>query len=194
MSLPGLMAQPVAQAMATAMNPIEAAVSIFNSNPYFIGLMMLILNLGGRFLILEVTKEQEQFFQNPWVRRLLIFIVLFVATRNIITAFWLTIIVVLVLGYLFNENSALCVFKAGRSGSKCAKKEGMVGGGGSGGGGGGGGGGGLTPDEQDILRKLSEKQMRYATTSQKRSVDDDDDVDASDIYMANMELLHGRLS
>jgi lysylphosphatidylglycerol synthetase-like protein (DUF2156 family) len=187
MSLPGLMAQPIAQVMATAMNPIEAAVSIFNSNPYFIGIMMLILNLGGRFLILEVTKGQEQFFQNPWVRRLLIFIVLFVATRNIISAFWLTIIVVLLLGYLFNENSALCVFKGGRGGSKCAKKESMVGGA--------GGGSGLTPDEQDILRRLSEKQMRYATVAQKKSVDDDeDDVDVSDIYMANMELLHGRLS
>lgn len=186
MSLPGLMAQPIAQVMATAMNPIETAVAVFNSNPYFIGVMMLILNLGGRFLILEVTKGQEQFFQNPWVRRMLIFIVLFVATRNIVTAFWLTIIVVLVLGYLFNENSALCIFKAGKSGSKCAKSEGMVVGGGS----------GLTPDEQDILRRLSEKQMRYATTAQKKSVDDDEDdnVDASEIYMANMELLHGRLS
>ena len=192
MSLPGLMAQPIAQAMAATMNPIEAAVAVFNSNPYFIGIMMLILNLGGRFLILEVTKGQEQFFQNPWVRRVLIFIVLFVATRNIITAFWLTIIVVLVLGYLFNENSALCVFKAGRSGSKCAKGEGMVGGAG-----GAGVGGGLTPDEQDILRRLSEKQMRYSGgAGQQKSVDDDedDDVDASEIYMANMELLHGNLS
>jgi hypothetical protein len=190
MSLPGLMANPIGQVVATAMNPIEAAVSIFNSNPYFIGIMMLILNLGGRFLILEVTKGQEQFFQNPWVRRVLIFIVLFVATRNIITAFWLTIIVVLVLGYLFNENSALCVFKGGRGGSKCAKKEGIVGGGA------GAAGSGLTPDEQDILRRLSEKQMRYASGSQGKSVDDDedDDVDASDIYMANMELLHGNLS
>jgi hypothetical protein len=190
MSLPGLMAQPVAQAMVTALNPIEAAVAIFNSNPYFIGLMMLILNLGGRFLILEVTKGQEQFFQNPWVRRVLIFIVLFVATRNIITAFWLTIIVVLLLGYLFNENSALCVFKGGRSGSKCAKKDGIVGGGA-----GGAVGNGLTPDEQDILRRLSEKQMRYATASQGKPSDDneEDDVDATEIYMANMELLHDNL-
>lgn len=193
MSLPGLMAQPVAQAVATAMNPIEAAVTVFNSNPYFIGIMMLILNLGGRFLILEVTKGQEQFFQNPWVRRILIFVVLFVATRNIITAFWLTIVVVLLLGYLFNENSALCVFKAGRSGSKCAKSEGAGGAGGAG-----AAGSGLTPDEQDILRRLSEKQMRYSGGAGKsKSIDEDDDsddVDASEIYMANMELLHGRLS
>lgn len=189
MSLPGLMANPVGQVVATAMNPIESAVAIVNSNPYFIGIMMLVLNLGGRFLILEVTKGQEQFFQNPWVRRVLIFVVLFVATRNIITAFWLTIFVVLLLGYLFNENSALCVFKGGRGGSKCAKKEGMVGGSAS-------SGSGLTPDEQDILRRLSEKQMRYSSGSQAKTVDDDedDDVDASEIYMANMELLHGQLT
>jgi hypothetical protein len=91
------------------MSPVDALLQIFNTNPYFIGIMMLILNLGGRFISLEVTKKQEQFLQLPWVRRVLIFTVLFVATRNIWVAFWTTVIVVLVLGYLFNENSALCI-------------------------------------------------------------------------------------
>ena len=51
--------------------PIDAALMALNSNPYFIGTMMLMLNLGGRFIAMEVTKSQEQFFQNPWVRRVL---------------------------------------------------------------------------------------------------------------------------
>lgn len=75
-------------APAIALSPIDAFLNIFNTNPYFIGLTMLILNLGGRFLSLEVTKKQEQFLQHPWVRRLLIFIVIFVGTRSIYVAFW----------------------------------------------------------------------------------------------------------
>ena len=107
-----------------AMSPLDTVLHLFNTNPYFIGLMMLILNLGGRFIGLEVTKQQEQFLQLPWVRRILIFTVLFVATRSIWVAFWATLVVVLFLGYLFNENSALCLFgTSGKKGSTCDKKE-----------------------------------------------------------------------
>lgn len=97
-------------------HPADATLMYINSNPYFIGLMMLTLNLGGRFISLELSKSQEAFFQNPWVRRFLIFTVLFVGTRNIAVAFWMTFIVVLVLGYLLNENSALCIYTGS---SKC---------------------------------------------------------------------------
>lgn len=179
MSLPGLIAQPVIHAGMPPLGPIEAALAMFSANPYFIGLMMLILNLGGRFLALEITKEQEQFFQNQWVRRGLIFIVFFVATRSILVAFWLTLIAVLVLGYLLNENSSLCVW----SGS-CAKQGGKKDGGDTP-----KQGGGMTPEEQEILRRLSEKYQRY-NQPQKKAEEQEEDADASEVYMANMELLH----
>ena len=178
MSLPGLMAQPIIQAGMLPLGPLDTAIAMVNTNPYFIGLMMLILNLGGRFLALEITKEQEQFFQNQWVRRGLIFIVFFVATRSIVTAFWLTLIAVLLLGYLFNENSSLCVW----SGS-CAKPTGKQGGDPQ------KQGGGMTPEEQEILRRLSEKYQRY-NQPQKKDDAQEEDADASEVYMANMELLH----
>jgi hypothetical protein len=174
MSLPGLMAQPVIQAMGQ-LNPIDAILGTFNSNPYFIGVMMLFLNLGGRFLIMEVSKEQEKFFQNPWVRRFLIFTVLFVATRNILVAFVLTLFVVLTLGYLFNENSALCIFKSGRPASKCAEEKESQ-------------GPALSMEEQEILRRLTEKQMRLSK-SQSEEQKEDDTVDETEVYMANLSLL-----
>jgi hypothetical protein len=89
---------------------IDILVSSINSNPYFIGIMMLILNLGGRFLSLEVSKGQERFLSDPIIRRFLLFVVLFVATRNVLVAAGLTILVVILLGYLLNENSDLCIF------------------------------------------------------------------------------------
>ena len=60
MSLPATLSGSAITAMAIP-NPFDAFLNIFNSNPYFIGIMMLILNLGGRFISLEVTKKQEQF-------------------------------------------------------------------------------------------------------------------------------------
>ncbi len=181
MSLPGLPAQALGS--LTAMSPLDGFLQVFNTNPYFIGLMMLILNLGGRFISLEVTKKQELFLQHPWVRRILIFTVLFVATRNIWVAFLMTLTVVLFLGYLFNENSTLCIFgSGGRAGSKCADgtpKPGEE----------------MTPEEKEILQRLLGKQQRYqqaatpSSTSKVNPNDDDEDVLHTDIYAANLTLL-----
>lgn len=169
--------------MAVSLHPLDAILQVFNQNPYFIGLMMLILNLGGRFISLEVTKQQEQFLQLPWVRRVLIFTVLFVATRNLWVAFWMTLIVVLFLGYLFNENSALCLFgKGGGSGATCSgangangakeekgpKEE-------------------MTPEEREILQRLSAKAQRYQASEKGSSKEDDTSVE--DIYRANIKLM-----
>lgn len=106
-------------------SPFDSFVMAVNANPYFIGLMMLALNLGGRFIGLELTRAQETFLQNVWVRRLLIFVVLFMGTRNILVAFWMWLAVVFLLGYVLNENSSMCIFGSGLPGSKCAGGEGF---------------------------------------------------------------------
>ena len=140
---------PVSLPTAIPTNPLEATIAGINTNPYFIGLMMLLLNLGGRFLGLEISKEQERVFQHPWVRRALFFTVLFVATRNIMVAFVMTIFVVLFLSVLFNENSSFYLGKSILASEETvAKDEGP------------GAAPGLTPEEQDILRRLTEKQAR----------------------------------
>jgi hypothetical protein len=126
-----------------SMNPLDVLMSSINSNPYFIGIMMLLLNLGGRFLSLEVSKEQEKFLSTPLVRRFLLFAVLFVATRNILIAAVLTVVMILIIGYLFNENSDLCLWHS------CAKKteeKAQV------------NYTGLTAEEVMILKRLQDKQ------------------------------------
>jgi len=184
MSLPGLIAQPLGQLLAAS--PIESVLGVFNGNLYFIGIMMLILNLGGRFIAMEISKEQEQFFQHPWVRRFLIFVVLFVATRNLLVSFWLTIIVVLTLGYLFNENSAFCILgKGGAVGATCTKAaattpDGKV-------------AAGMTPEEMEIFRRLNEKKGRYDAAAEQAKKDAEKRSNYADptlIYVANMSLLH----
>ena len=126
-----------------AFNPLEASIAAFNTNPYFIGITMLLLNLGGRFLAMEITKEQEKFFQQTWVRGLLLFVVVFVATRNIVVAFWLSIIVMIILRLLLNENSDF--YLLGHEGGKPEKFQDSA------------TTNALTPEEADIYRKLTDK-------------------------------------
>ena len=77
-----------------------------NMNPYVLGLAYILLNLGGRFMTMSVTPGQEAFLQNIVFRPLLLFAIMFIGTRNIVVAFWLTLVVILCLHYLFNENSS----------------------------------------------------------------------------------------
>jgi len=157
-----------------ATSPFDGFLHMFNTNPYFIGIMMLLLNLGGRFIGLEVTKKQEQFLQHPWIRRVLIFTVLFMGTRSITVSFWATVVVVLLLGYLFNENSALCLFgNGGVKDSTCTEKSGE----------------GMSPEEKEILHRLSSKAQRYTNKDNEPSVDDDDNIPHNDVYAANVTLL-----
>lgn len=133
------------------LNPIETIVNGFNTNPYFIGLMMIVMNLGGRHLAGGLTPEQDKIFQHPWVRRALLFVVIFVATRNLFTALWLSIGLVLVIGYLTNETSALYLFgKPKRTLASAAPAPS----------GAAPSGAGLTGEEQEILRRLQEKAAR----------------------------------
>jgi hypothetical protein len=76
-----------------------------NMNPYVLGIAYILLNLGGRFMVLSVTPAQEAFLQNIVFRPLLLFAIMFIGTRNMIVAFWLTLLVLFVLHYLLNENS-----------------------------------------------------------------------------------------
>ena len=170
MSLPGLLSQPVLQS-AAIMGPFDTVVAAFNTNPYFIGVMMLVLNLGGRFLAMDVTKEQEKLFQNPWFRRFIIFTVLFVATRNVAVAAVLTLFVVILFNYLLNENSALYIFNIGRAKKADAASPQP----------------GMTVEEQEIFRRLNEKHLRMKAATETEEASDD--VDDAKIYMANLSLL-----
>lgn len=174
MSLPPAPIPALATA-SIAINPLEHAFMAINTNPYFIGLMMLLLNLGGRFLGMEISKEQEKVFQNPWVRRALVFTVLFVATRNIFVAGIMTIFVLLLLSFLLNENSDLCLWK-----DSCEVKpqeDGQP-------------TPGLTPEETEIWRRLNEKQMRMAASQQKKKGDDEEVISVDNIYASNLAKLH----
>lgn len=142
----------------------DAIVNNINTSPIFIGLMMLTMNLGARFLPAEITRSQEAMLSHPYFRRFLIFVILFIATRNVVYAFWLGLIIIFVIGYLFNENSALCIFSGGVTGSTCSSVAipaapsvaGMMSTAAT------QAAAGLTPEEGNILRQLTEKQAKAA--------------------------------
>jgi hypothetical protein len=92
-----------------SLDPLSMTIMWLNTNPYLIGILMLLLNLGGRFLSLELTKKQEAFLQAPWIRPMILFTVIFVATRNLVASFWVTLLFFFVIWVAANENSPFCM-------------------------------------------------------------------------------------
>jgi len=107
-------AAAAAAAAPHSQDAISATLMTMGANPYVIGIFYMFLNLGGRFLSLELTKKQEQFLSQPYVRPFILFAVLFIATRNLAVAFYASLIILSVLWLFANENSMLCLIPSWR--------------------------------------------------------------------------------
>jgi hypothetical protein len=71
--------------------------NFLNENKYFIGLMMIFVNIGSRYLIEELDDDIRGIINSTYFRRFVIFCVLFMATRDIIISIILTGLIILLL-------------------------------------------------------------------------------------------------
>lgn len=147
-----------------------------NTNTYLIGMSMILLNLGGRHLAPSLTAEQDKFFQNPWIRRAMLFVVIFVATRNIFTAFWLSVGLVIVIGYLLNEHSPLYLFGEPVPLPQSIASPSSP---------------GLTQEEQEIYKRLHDKVGRNLAAEELKKKGDKEPADKQFVkwYKENMQAL-----
>jgi hypothetical protein len=61
-----------------------------NTNKFFIGVMMILLNIGSRHLVDEFSGDEKEYKRNILLRRIAIFAVCFIATRDIVHSTLLT--------------------------------------------------------------------------------------------------------
>ena len=81
------------------------SVGGFFDNKYLIGIIMVIINLGARFIVNELNEEQRNMINSKYLRRILIFLVIFMATRDIVITIILSIVVILFVFEFFNSDS-----------------------------------------------------------------------------------------
>jgi hypothetical protein len=71
------------------------------TSPFFIGIMMLLLNIGSRYIAHEFSDDDNEYSQNIILRRLTIFAVCFIGTRDLVVSVLLTAgFVILASGFL----------------------------------------------------------------------------------------------
>lgn len=65
-------------------------LELFNDNKFFLGIMLILLNIGSRHLVDEFSTDPKAYNQNIILRRLAVFAVCFVGTRDLVTSILLT--------------------------------------------------------------------------------------------------------
>jgi hypothetical protein len=81
-------------------------VNQLGSSPFFIGIMMLVLNVGSRYITHEMSNNEAEYSQNILIRRLAIFAACFVGTRDVIVSILLTAgFVILSSGFLRGKST-----------------------------------------------------------------------------------------
>lgn len=88
---------------------LHKSVSLLNNSKIFAGIIMLMMNIGSRYIQVKFSKSQEAFMKNNIVREVLIFAVCWMATRDLYLSIILTTCFYILTEYIFNEDSKFCV-------------------------------------------------------------------------------------
>lgn len=80
-----------------------------NNSKFFAGIIMLIMNIGSKYITLELSKSQEDYVKYTLGRQILVFAILWMGTRDIVVALILTCVFIVFADYLLNDNSKYCV-------------------------------------------------------------------------------------
>jgi hypothetical protein len=84
-------------------------IMFLNSSKFFAGVIMIMLNVGSKFISIQFSKSTEEYLKYSISKQLLVFAMAWMGTRDIYTALALTAIFVILSDHLFNEESKLCV-------------------------------------------------------------------------------------
>jgi len=84
-------------------------VVYLNNSKFFAGVIMILLNVGSKFIAIQFSKSTEEYMKFSLSKQLLVFAMAWMGTRDIYTALGLTAVFTILSDHLFNEESHLCV-------------------------------------------------------------------------------------
>ena len=84
-------------------------VMYLNNSKFFAGVVMILLNVGSKFIQIQFSRSTEEYMKWSVSKQLLVFAMAWMGTRDIYTALGLTAVFTILSEYLFNEESPLCI-------------------------------------------------------------------------------------
>ena len=123
--IPSLATTSTATLSAGNASVLAIATMGLSGNKYMLGLMILLINLGARYIGNEVGEFMHKVLNHKFARRFLIFLVLWMGTRDLVVAGVITIGFIVLVNTVFNENSSFCILPA-QNNSPITKEEYLI--------------------------------------------------------------------
>lgn len=84
-------------------------LALLNNNKVLWGVTMVMMNIGSRYVIADLGKIHDSLLATEFVKKIIIFSIFFVATRDILTAFMLTISYIFIIDGILHEKRRFCI-------------------------------------------------------------------------------------
>jgi hypothetical protein len=88
---------------------LNSHVMYLNNSKFFAGIVMILLNVGSKFITIQFSKSTEEYMKYTLSKQILVFAMAWMGTRDIYTALGLTAVFTILSEHLFNEESHLCI-------------------------------------------------------------------------------------
>ena len=103
----------------------ENLFATLNNSKYFSGIMMVLLNLGSKYVSLDLSEAHQHFLSDSIVRKILLFTIFFIATKDVIISIILSVVFGILVFGILHEDSNLCIAKHSLK-SFCMKRKKLV--------------------------------------------------------------------
>jgi hypothetical protein len=88
---------------------IHNHISYLNNSKFFAGVVMILLNVGSKFIAIQFSKSTEEYLKSTVTKQILVFSMAWMGTRDIYTSLVLTAVFTILSDHLFNEESRYCI-------------------------------------------------------------------------------------
>lgn len=90
-------------------NIINNSINSLNSSTFFAGIMMICLNIGSRYIQLNLDESTESYIKYALTKEIMVFTISWMATRNIYMSLGLTAVFIVLADFIMNEKSKYCL-------------------------------------------------------------------------------------
>ena len=87
----------------------ETAIHNFNNNKYIYGFLMILLNMGSKYIEMDLGDNHRSFLSSTVLRRIVIFTIAFIATRDFVASLIITACFIIIVLNLFHKESQYCI-------------------------------------------------------------------------------------
>lgn len=83
--------------------------AVVNQSKVMWGVSMLLLNFGARYVISDLGKVHELVLSSEIMKKMVVLSMFFVATRDLLTSFLLTVAYVIIVDGMLHEKRKICI-------------------------------------------------------------------------------------